>query len=161
MPTKDRLRLRIAYFCQILRRPSSDMDVHTETTRSYNMSRIKSRDTKPEISVRKLCHHLGLRFRLNQKLLGTRPDLVFKKHRAVIFVNGCFWHKHDCQYGKVVPKTNIEFWTDKRKRTKNRDIENIAVLEAENWKVLVIWECELKDISVVEEIIRNYFVNST
>ncbi len=124
------------------------------------MSRIKNKDTRPEIIVRSLCFSLGLRFRLNQKLLGTRPDLVFKKHRTVIFVNGCFWHKHDCKYGQVVPKTNTEFWEDKRKRTKSRDIENISVLESDNWKVLVIWECELKDMSIGEEIIRNYFANS-
>ena len=75
------------------------MDIHSKNVRSFNMSRIKNKNTKPEILIRKLCHKLGLRFRVNQKLFNTRPDIVFKKHKYVIFVNGCFWHKHTCKYG--------------------------------------------------------------
>ena len=137
------------------------MDVHNSKTRSYNMSRIKGSDTKPEIIVRKLCHAVGLRFRLNQKIAGTKPDLLLKKYRTAIFVHGCFWHSHDCKYGKVVPKTNMGFWLDKREKTKIRDTENIASLGRNDWKALVIWECELKDISAGKAIIEDHFFNSS
>ena len=122
------------------------MDVHDTRTRSFNMSRIKSSGTKPELIVRKLCHGLGLRYRLNNKIFGTRPDLVFKRYKTVIFVHGCFWHSHKCKYGKVRPKTNEDFWTEKRKKTIQRDKKNYRELINNDWTYLIIWECELKNI---------------
>lgn len=109
------------------------------------MSRIKGRDTKPELRVRKACHHLGLRFRLHRRDLPGKPDLVLPKHKTVIFVHGCYWHSHDCRYGSVVPKTNAEFWQSKRLATVNRDERNVRELEYRGWRVLTYWECETKD----------------
>ena len=120
------------------------MDVHDKQTRSYNMSRIKSRDTKPELKVRSLCHQMGLRFRLHHKDLPRKPDLVFPKHNTVIFVHGCYWHSHSCKYGKVQPKSNVEFWQNKRNRTIERDQTNTSILKELGWKVLVYWECETR-----------------
>ena len=120
------------------------MDVHDKKTRSFNMSRIKDRDTKPEVKVRSLCHHLGLRFRLHHKDLPGKPDLVFPKYNTVIFVHGCYWHSHSCKYGSVKPKTNAEFWQDKRNRTIERDQKNTENLKALGWNVLIYWECEIK-----------------
>lgn len=128
------------------------MDVHDKQTRSFNMSRIKGRDTKPEIKVRSLCHHLGLRVRLHHKDLPGKPDLVFPKHRTVIFVHGCYWHSHSCKYGVVRPKTNAEFWQYKRNRTIDRDQTNTKNLRALGWTVLIYWECEIK--SSEEKLIK-------
>jgi DNA mismatch endonuclease (patch repair protein) len=109
------------------------------------MSRIKGRDTKPEMRVRRACHRLGLRFRLQRKDLPGKPDLVFPKHKTVLFVHGCYWHSHSCRYGSVVPKTNTEFWQSKRLATVHRDERNVRELEYRGWRVLVYWECETKD----------------
>lgn len=120
------------------------MDVHDKETRSFNMSRIRGKDTKPEMIVRRVCHALGLRFRLHRKDLPGKPDLVFAKHKTVVFVHGCFWHSHDCRYGRVVPKTNAEFWREKRAATVERDREKARQLEALGWRVLEYWECETR-----------------
>ena len=120
------------------------MDVHDRETRSFNMSRIRGKDTKPEMIVRRACHALGLRFRLHCKDLPGKPDLVFPKHRTVVFVHGCFWHSHDCRYGRVVPATNAEFWRDKRAATVERDRRKVEELTALGWRVLEYWECETK-----------------
>lgn len=120
------------------------MDVHDRETRSYNMSRIKGKDTKPEEIVRKYLFSQGFRYRKNDKRLPGKPDIVLPKYKTVIFVNGCFWHKHEgCRYF-VWPKSNSEFWKEKIGRTVERDREKTAELVATGWKVLVIWECELK-----------------
>ncbi len=119
-------------------------DVHDRKTRSYNMSKIKSHDTKPEIIVRKYLHAKGLRYSLQNRKLPGRPDLTFKKYKTVLFVNGCFWHGHTgCKYFKI-PKTRTDWWKDKIEATKNRDKNNSNELKRLGWKVLVIWECELK-----------------
>ncbi len=133
------------------------MDVHDERTRAYNMSRIKGRDTKPEMRVRRACHRLGLRFRLQRRDLPGKPDLVFPKRRTVIFVHGCYWHSHDCAYGAVVPKTNTEFWQTKRLATVDRDARNVRDLEYRGWRVLVYWECEIKDTAALEARIKRDF----
>jgi DNA mismatch endonuclease (patch repair protein) len=109
------------------------------------MSRIKGRDTKPEMRVRRACHQLGLRFRLQRKDLPGKPDLVFPKHKTVLFVHGCYWHSHSCRYGSVVPKTNTQFWQNKRLATVHRDERNQRELEYLGWRVLVYWECETKE----------------
>ena len=133
------------------------VDVHDKKTRSYNMSRIKSRDTKPEMAVRSVCHSLGLRFRLHDKNLPGRPDLVFRKHMIAIQVHGCYWHCHDCKYGRVTPKTNTEKWQLKRFANVARDVRTKRNLEDLGWRVLVIWECETRDLPKLASRISNYF----
>ncbi len=119
-------------------------DVHDKKTRSYNMSRIKGRDTKPEILVRRFLHKNGFRFRLNDSKLPGKADIVLPKYKTVIFINGCFWHGHEnCKYF-VVPKTKTDWWLDKINRTKKRDLLKIKELESLDYCVKVIWECELK-----------------
>lgn len=120
------------------------MDVHDKKTRSYNMSCIKGKNTKPEEIVRKYLFSQGFRYRKNDKRLPGTPDIVLPKHRTVIFVNGCFWHGHEgCRYF-VVPKTNTEFWMNKIETNIQRDKRNIEKLQVMGWKVIVIWECQLK-----------------
>jgi len=111
--------------------------------RSERMSRIRSRDTKPELALRRALHHLGLRFRLGGAGLPGRPDLVLPKHGAVVFVHGCFWHRHDgCKIASV-PKSNVEFWVTKFARNVERDARVTNELEALGWRVIVAWECQL------------------
>ena len=118
-------------------------DVHTKEVRSYNMSQIRSKNTKPELVVRKYLFAKGFRYRLHSKDLPGKPDIVLPKYRTVIFVNGCFWHGHEgCKYF-VVPKTRTEWWLNKIGRNKQLDVENIEKLESNNWKVIVLFECEL------------------
>lgn len=118
-------------------------DNHTKEIRSMNMSHIRSKNTKPEEIVRKYLFSKGLRYRKNVRKLPGCPDIVLKKYKAVIFVNGCFWHKHDC--GKFVwPSSNAEYWSKKINRNVERDAQNIALLTEQGWRVLIIWECQLK-----------------
>ena len=119
-------------------------DVHEPETRSYNMSQIQGKDTKPEMMVRKFLHSNGFRYRLHAKNLPGKPDLVFPKYNSVIFVHGCFWHAHEgCKYFNI-PDTRTEWWKEKLYGNKERDEKNIAKLEEEGWNVIVVWECELK-----------------
>ena len=119
-------------------------DVHSPETRSYNMSRIRGKDTKPEEMVRKYLFSKGLRYRKNVKDLPGSPDIVLSKYRTCLFVNGCFWHKHEgCKYF-VWPKNNAEFWKAKINGNVARDLRQQQALIAMGWNVLVIWECELK-----------------
>ncbi|SKD08547.1 T/G mismatch-specific endonuclease [Chitinophaga ginsengisegetis] len=119
-------------------------DVHDKLTRSYNMSQIKGKDTKPEILVRRYLHAKGFRYRLHVKTLPGKPDLVLTKYKTVIFINGCFWHGHkDCRY-YVVPKTRTDWWLAKINKNIDNDNNTIAALEQKGWKVIIIWECELK-----------------
>ena len=120
------------------------MDVHDKETRSYNMSCIKGKNTKPEEIVRKALFSRGFRYRKNDKKLPGTPDIVLPKYKTVIFVNGCFWHGHNgCKY-YVVPKTNTEFWLNKINKNIERDELKIKQLEQLGWKSIVVWECELK-----------------
>ncbi|MCU1720222.1 very short patch repair endonuclease [Pseudomonas sp. 5P_5.1_Bac1] len=119
-------------------------DTITPQARSLMMSRIKGRNTKPEILVRSLCHSLGLRFRLHRKDLPGSPDLVFPKHRLCLFVHGCFWHRHQgCKYA-YTPKSRQEFWLPKLERNVARDKSSEEALRGMGWKVVIIWECETK-----------------
>lgn len=129
-------------------------DVHTPEQRSRNMAAIRGKDTKPEIVVRTALHALGYRFRLHRRDLPGTPDIVLTKYRTVIFVHGCFWHSHDCRYGRVTPATRSEFWSDKRAGTVERDKRKISVLEGEGWQVLTIWECETRDPGAVDRLLR-------
>jgi DNA mismatch endonuclease (patch repair protein) len=105
------------------------------------MSRIRSKNTRPEVVVRSLVHRLGYRFRLHQTDLPGRPDLVLRRHNRVIFVHGCFWHCHNCRYGSVKPAANAEFWETKRAGNVARDQRNRELLQEMGWHVLVVWEC--------------------
>jgi len=113
--------------------------------RSEMMSRIRSKNTKPEILVRKWLHKQGFRFRLHQKDLPGKPDIVLPKYRTVIFVHGCFWHRHPGCKRTTTPSTNTEFWEEKFRKNVDRDVRNRETLEALGWKVIVVWECEVKD----------------
>ena len=118
-------------------------DNRTPSQRSYIMSRIKSTNTKPEELVRKYLFSKGFRYRKNVKRLPGKPDIVLPKYRTVVFVNGCFWHKHDCSNFKW-PKSNLDYWIPKIENNAKRDVEHYDNLSNEGWKVLIIWECELK-----------------
>ena len=111
--------------------------------RSANMRAIRSKGMRPELAVRRLVHGMGYRYRLHRTDLPGRPDLVFRSRRKVIFVHGCFWHRHHCKYAHV-PRTNVDYWRPKLKRNAARDAKNLKALAAEGWRCLVIWECELK-----------------
>jgi DNA mismatch endonuclease (patch repair protein) len=117
--------------------------------RSYLMSRVKSRDTKPELKVRRLLHKSGFRFRLQAKELPGRPDIVFRTRRKAVFVHGCFWHRHGCKK-TTTPKSNVEFWEAKFRRNVNRDQSALEQLDALGWEVLVLWECELANLRELE-----------
>lgn len=126
-------------------------DVHSTEIRRYNMSRIKGKNTKPEILVRKYLFRNGFRFRINVNKLPGTPDIVLSKYKTVIFVNGCFWHGHTgCKY-YVVPKTRTEFWQDKIKTNIRNDNKVSLLLEEMGWRIIIIWECELKNKVVIIE----------
>jgi len=119
-------------------------DVHNKNTRCYNMSRIRGKDTKPELIVRKFIHSKGFRYRLHDKKLPGKPDIVLPKHKTIIMIHGCFWHGHkDCKYF-VIPKTRTEWWTAKINKTIEKDSENETELRKMGWKIIIIFECELK-----------------
>lgn len=122
------------------------MDNLSPEQRRWTMMRVKGRDTTPEILIRSLLHRLGYRFRVQGKKLAGKPDIVLSKHRSVIFVHGCFWHRHPNCKRASTPVSNANYWTTKFNRTIARDASNQAVLEAEGWRVLVVWECELRDL---------------
>ena len=124
--------------------------------RSRNMSAIKSKNTKPEIAVRKLLHSMGYRFRLHRKDLPGSPDIVLPKYKTVIFVHGCFWHRHEnCKYAST-PKTRKEFWNKKFNDNILRDKKNLEILSSLGWKIIIIWECEIRNKKInLEQIIKN------
>jgi len=114
------------------------------------MSRIRGRDTKPEMRVRKLLHSMGFRYRLHAKDLPGKPDLVFPRVKAVLFVHGCFWHMHRCKYGKPAPATNKTFWAEKRRSNADRDKRNRRLLRSDGWQVFEIWECHTRRHETME-----------
>jgi DNA mismatch endonuclease (patch repair protein) len=128
----------------------------TTEQRKRNMTAIKSRHTKPEIMVRSIVHHLGFRFRLHDPKLQGKPDIVLPRHRKIILVHGCFWHMHDCKRGNVTPKSNTNYWQTKRLRNVERDKSNLNVYKKEDWKVLTIWECEIKDLKKLERKLTKF-----
>ncbi len=115
------------------------------------MSRVRGRDTLPEMRVRRLLHAAGLRYRLHGKGLPGKPDLVFAGLGAVVFVHGCFWHMHKCRWGRPVPSTNKGFWAEKRMGNAARDKRNRAALKQAGWRVFEIWECETRDALRLEK----------
>lgn len=111
------------------------------------MQKVRQRDTKPEMVVRRAAHKLGYRFRLHRRDLPGSPDLVFHRHRAVLFVHGCFWHRHpDCRHASF-PKANAEFWLEKFRRNVERDVRKEGELRQSGWRVFVVWECETRDLT--------------
>jgi DNA mismatch endonuclease (patch repair protein) len=128
-------------------------DVHNKKTRSYNMSRIRSADTQPEMLVRRFLHANGFRYSLHKKTLPGRPDIVLTKYKTVIFVHGCFWHGHkSCRYF-VVPGTRTQWWTDKINRNRANDEKAVRVLRKEGWKVITVWECSLKPAKLTRTLL--------
>ena len=129
-------------------------DVHSPKTRSYNMSRIRSKDTKPEEIVRKYLFSKGFRYRKNDTRFPGKPDIVLPKYKTVIFVNGCFWHMHEGCKSFVWPKNNEEFWRNKIMSNAERDKRNYQLIQQQGWRVLVVWECELRS-KVKEQTLRS------
>ena len=124
--------------------------------RSATMRAVKSRDTKPEMRVRRLLHRMGYRYRLQRKDLPGKPDIVFGPRRRVIFVHGCFWHGHACKRGARVPATNTDYWQAKIARNVERHARQLDALITKGWAVLTLWECELKDKDVLTERLKNF-----
>lgn len=120
-------------------------DIFSQTKRSDIMSKISSKDTKPEILVRKFLFSKGFRYRINVKTLPGKPDIVLPKYKTIIFVNGCFWHGHNCKKGKL-PSSNTDFWKEKISNNKSRDAKNSDLLVKLGWKVIIIWQCEISKI---------------
>ena len=139
-------------------------DIVSKKKRSMMMSGIQGKDTKPELKIRSALHKLGYRYKLHDKHLPGKPDLVFPKYKAVIFINGCFWHLHDCHLFKW-PSTRNEFWREKLTGNKERDENNLQILKEKGWRTLIIWECALKGkhklsfnttITSVSEWLKNF-----
>lgn len=128
-------------------------DNHTEEERSYNMSQIRSKNTKPEDFVRKQLFAAGLRYRKNDKRYPGKPDIILPKYKVAVFVNGCFWHMHDCP-SFVMPKSRLDYWMPKLQRNQERDSRHAESLRALGWRVITIWECELKTREKREERIQ-------
>lgn len=120
------------------------VDLLTAERRSWNMSRIRSRDTGPELILRSMLHRAGFRFRLHDRSLPGTPDIVMKKHRAAILVHGCYWHRHEGCRNATTPSSRTDFWKDKFAATVSRDERNIEALKELGWKPVVVWECDLK-----------------
>lgn len=133
----------------------TEMDIMSKEKRSWLMSRIRDRDTKPEKRVRSLLHGMGYRFRLHRKDLPGRPDIVLPKYRTAIFVHGCFWHHHrGCKYA-YQPKSRVEFWKEKFRQNVERDSRKKRALRKLGWRVIIVWECELEDSESLVKKLRN------
>ena len=130
-------------------------DLWTKEQRSRVMSRVKNKNTKPEVQVRSMLHRMGYRFRLHRRDLAGAPDIVLPRHRKAVFVHGCFWHNHDCPRGKR-PSTRTEFWNAKLVANIERDRANQEALEEKGWRVLTLWECEVKDPDYIQEKLRHF-----
>lgn len=134
------------------------MDIFDKSKRSWIMSHVKGKDTKPEILIRSIVHRLGFRFRKHKSDLPGKPDIVLKKHRKVIFVHGCFWHGHKNCSRSSRPKSNKSFWVGKLNKNISRDKRNKRELELEDWKVLIIWTCETNNILKLQNKIAKFLV---
>lgn len=121
------------------------------------MAQVKGRDTRPEKAVRSLLHRMGYRFRLQKKCLPGKPDIILPRFRTAIFVHGCFWHRHPGCKRASMPATNVEYWRRKFERNVTRDAANKAALENDGWRVLIVWECELKDLAALRTRLRSHF----
>lgn len=131
-------------------------DFMSPEQRSAHMSKIRSKNTKPEIMLRKMLHRAGFRYRLHDPKLPGKPDLVFAGTRKVIFVHGCFWHGHGCRVGARLPKSNTSFWVEKRLRNRERDLRQELELRALGWDPLIVWECEIKGDPNLLKAVREF-----
>ena len=132
------------------------VDRVSKEIRSYNMSRIRSKDTKPEILVRSYLFSRGLRFRKNDKRYPGSPDIVLPKYKTMVFVHGCFWHLHEgCKYARI-PKSNIDYWKKKLYRNRERDERNLKELKEMGWNVIIVWECDLKKDKREQTLVNLY-----
>jgi len=135
------------------------MDVLSKEQRSYCMSQIRKTDTTPELVVRKIIHNCGYRFRLYRKDLPGCPDIVLPRYKKIIFVHGCWWHRHNCKLGRRVPKTRLDYWLPKLQANKERHKRNLVKLKRQGWKVLTVWECQTKNpeklISKLEKFLES------
>ena len=130
-------------------------DTRTKEQRSNIMKSVGSRDTGPELAVRRLLHRLGYRYRLHRRDLPGRPDIVFPVRRKAIFIHGCFWHGHNCDKGKL-PKSRTDYWTPKIEMNRDRDVRAIARLEDAGWQTLLVWQCELKGLDAISRVLREF-----
>lgn len=128
----------------------------TDPLRSRIMRSVRSENTRPELIVRSTLHRLGYRFRLHRKDLPGKPDIVFPGRHKVIFINGCFWHGHDCPRGSRVPKSNREYWIAKIARNRERDILHFSALETRGWQALAVWECQCANSSGLSQILNGF-----
>lgn len=137
-------------------------DIFAPEKRHEIMQNVKAKNTAPEIKLRSLLHKNGFRFRVNRKDLPGKPDIVLPKYRAVIFVHGCFWHGHDCPRGQR-PQTNADFWNQKIDRNVIRDKSDVSLLESLGWRVLIVWECEIKkkNEAVLLSRVKEFLLHST
>ena len=136
------------------------VDIISEERRSWNMSRIRSKNTKPEMVVRSMLHRMGFRFRLHDRKLPGNPDIVLPKYKTLIFVHGCFWHRHSgCSYA-YTPKSRVEFWESKFQKNVYNDQKNIRVLRELGWQVKVIWECETNGTDKLAETITSFLTGN-
>lgn len=140
-------------------RPRKRSDIFSPEKRSEIMRAVKGANTKPEVSLRKALFAKGFRYRLNARELPGKPDIVFPKYRAVLFVHGCFWHGHDCRRGARRPKTNADYWRRKIARNRKRDHEAIAALQRHGWSVIISWECDLQDLPEEANKIAGWLVS--
>ena len=136
------------------------MDSVSPEKRSWIMAQVKGRDTKPEKAVRSLLHRMGYRFRLQRKDLQGKPDIVLPKYHTVIFVHGCYWHRHDCPNGRRLPKSRLDFWLPKLEGNRERDLKKQTLLRELGWNVMIIWECMIRDESALRENIRSFLENT-
>ena len=153
VPTKEKT---IRAFSLSAGSATRQMDRLTKDQRSYNMSRIRSKNTVPELTVRRLVHRMGGRYRLHDSKLPGRPDLVLKRYRKVILVHGCFWHGHSCKNGRGIPETNREYWLSKREYNRRRDKANLRKLRGDGWDVLIVWECQTRDVGALTARLRAF-----
>lgn len=134
-------------------------DTLSVSERSARMSRIRGKDTKPEMKLRRLVHSMGYRYRLHAPNLPGKPDLVFPGRKAVIFMHGCFWHRHQgCKLARL-PKSRVEFWREKLETNRERDLRNQEKLRELGWRVLVVWECQLKDLEATARVVKDFLDN--
>jgi len=134
-------------------------DVFTRKERSRIMRAVRSKNTRPEVAVRRLVRRLGHRCRLHVKLLPGTPDIVFPSRRKAIFVHGCYWHRHACEAGRSMPSSRVDYWRTKFDRNKRRDLKSRQALRRLGWSTLVVWECQLKDAEKLESRISKFLNN--
>lgn len=135
-------------------------DTRTPEQRRRIMQSVGTKDTTPELIVRRLLHRMGYRFRLHRKDLPGKPDIVLPSRKKIIFVHGCFWHYHGCRYGRL-PKSRLEYWASKLERNKQRDIQVIQSLERLGWSTLTIWQCEIKNPDLLVLNLNNFLTENS